>query len=71
MKITWTETHTTEIDDAWINEVFSENSPEDARDIIENNMCEIMYDVKRANIFQYVNNWDEIINSIVNNQGRK
>lgn len=64
MKITWTETHTTEIDDAWINEVFSENSPEDARDIIENNMCEIMCDVKRANIFQCVNNWNEIIDSI-------
>ena len=64
MKITWTETHTTEIDDAWINEVFSENSPEDARDIIENNMCEIMCDVKRTNIFQCVNNWNEIIDSI-------
>lgn len=64
MKITWTETHTTEIDDAWIKEVFSENTPENARSIIEDNMCEIMYEVKRANIFQYINNWNEIIDSI-------
>lgn len=71
MKITWTETHTTEIDDTWINEVISENTPENARDIIENNMCEIMYDIKRTNVFQYINNWNEIIDSIVNNQERK
>ena len=64
MKIIWTETHTAIIDDSWINEVFSENTPDDARDIIENNMCEIMYETKRENIFEYVNNWDEIINSI-------
>lgn len=64
MKITWTETHTAVIDDSWINEVFSENTPDDARDIIENNMCEIMYETKRRNIFEYVNNWDEIIDSI-------
>ena len=67
MKITWTEQHTTEIDDAWIKEIISENTPEDARSIIENNMCDIMYDVKRTNIFQYINNWNEIIDSIVNN----
>lgn len=64
MRITWTETHTTVIDDSWINEVFSENTLDDARDIIENNMCEIMYETKRGNIFRYVNNWDEIIDSI-------
>lgn len=64
MKITWTERHTTEIDDAWIKEVISENTPEDARSIIENNMCDILYDVKRTNIFQYIDNWDEIIDSI-------
>lgn len=64
MKITWTEQHTTEIDDAWIEEVISKNTPEDARSIIENDMCEIMYEVERTNIFQYINNWDEIIDSI-------
>ena len=64
MRITWTETHTAVIDDAWINEVFSENTPDDARDIIEDNLCEIMYETKRGNIFKHVNNWDEIIDSI-------
>ena len=64
MKITWTERHTTEIDDAWIKEVISENTPEDARSIIENNLCEILYDIERTNIFQYIDNWDEIIDAI-------
>lgn len=64
MKITWTEQHTAEIEDAWIKEVISENTPEDARSIIENNMCEIMYEIERTNIFQYINNWDEIIDTI-------
>ena len=64
MKITWTEQHTAEIEDAWIKEVISENTPEDARDIIENNMCEVMYEIERTNIFQYINNWDEIIDAI-------
>lgn len=64
MKITWTEQHTAEIEDAWIKEVISENTPEDARDIIENNMCEVMYEIERTNIFQYINNWDEIIDTI-------
>ena len=64
MKITWTETHTTEIDDAWIDEVISDNMPEDARSIIENNLCEILYDIERTNIFQYIDNWDEIIDAI-------
>lgn len=64
MKITWTEQHTTEIEDTWIKEVISENTPEDAKSIIENNMCEIMYGIERTNIFQYINNWDEIIDTI-------
>jgi len=64
MRITWTETHTIEIDDTWIKEIFSENTSEDARNIIENNMYEIIYEVERANIFQYINNWNEIIDSI-------
>lgn len=64
MKITWTEQHTAEIEDAWIKEVISENTPEDARSIIEDNICEVMYEIERTNIFQYINNWDEIIDTI-------
>ena len=64
MKITWTETHTTEIDDAWIKEVVSENTPEDAKGIIADNICEVMYEVDRANIHEFISNWDEIIDSI-------
>ena len=67
MKFLWLEKHEVEWNERLIKGAFQLANKQnvDVKEIIEDWLCDDMYHADRLNVFNYVENYDEIIDNIV------